>query len=178
MDSFFKIKISLTPSPSPPPPSPLYQCWIWPSFLAINLKLRKQHWIGERGFFTKNFFSSLSQKFCPRLQILIFQFFMQRSWKFMNRITRGLKHSWRIKRKQNCYSGILFTLFICFVSSLFTKKSLVVHWITKLYVWNDNFKYIPDFFVVVVIVDLRWFCVRQSRLQQNSTFRDSKVLDI
>ena len=104
---------------------------------------------------------------------------MQRSWKFMNRITRGLKHSWQIKRKQNCYSGILFTLFTCFVSSLFTKKSLVVHWITKQYVLNDNFKYIPElFFFVVVIVDLRWFCVRQSRLQQNSTFHDSKVLDI
>ena len=96
----------------------------------------------------------------------------------MNRITRGLKHSWRIKRKQNCYSSILFTLFTCFVSSLFTKKSLVVHWITKQYVWNDNFNYIPEFFFFFVIVDLRWFCVRQSRLQQNSTFCDSKVLDI
>ena len=81
----------------------------------------------------------------------------------MNRITRGLKHSWQIKRKQNCYSGILFTLFTCFVSSLFTKKSLVVHWRTKLYVLNDNFKYIPEFFLLLLLLQTSgdFVCVNQ-----------------
>ena len=140
MDSFFKIKIPLPPSAFPP-----ISMLNLAKFSCHQPKISQTTLNRGNGVFHEKLFLKFVSKVLSKIVDFDLSVFYAKILK-MNRIARGLKHSWRIKRKQNCYSGILFTLFTCFVSSLFTKKSLVVHWITKLYVWNDNFKFIPDFF--------------------------------
>ena len=158
MDSFFKIKIPLNPCPFPtrPPPPPS----AFPPISMLNLAKFSCHQPktsqttlnrGKGGFSRKTFFQVCLKCFVQNCRFWSFSFLCkgpENCEQNNKRLTTFLAN----KEEKNCHSGILFTLFTCFVSSLFTKKSLVVHWITKLYVWNDNFKYIPDFFFFFLLL--------------------------